>query len=503
MLRSACLLAVALLSGVLATAQSTIQVPSERPTIQAAIYAANDGDTILVAPGTYHELIDYVGKAITIVSTGGPVATIIDTNGMNYWNDIPYAAAVRFVNGEGRGSVLNGFTVTGHIQGGYSAPIWCMDLSPTILNCIVRDNDGGAVGGIYGDAWIEGCTIENNTSNPGYGPGGGGVAGTPTVVSCVIADNISWAGEGGGILALGPCDIIDCVITGNYANDFGRRGGGVYGPARLLGCVITDNLAEYNSGSTMNVGAGVDGALSVTNCTVVGNRLMNYPMTNDGGGITNSGDVVSSIVWGNDDNEIGTGMTGVVEYSCIEGGYAGTGNISSDPMFTDAVSFDFSLQLGSPCIDTGDPGTLDPDDTRVDMGALFFPQYLAFATLRYGTAGGTVNSYGHVANPVIGADWTAQVNANGHSGAPTVTVIVGFAGGSSPIPTPMGDILVDPTSALIFTTIAVPDGAGIGHHSLAIPLEYGLIGGTVYTQAAAIESGAIELANGWDLHLGL
>ncbi|TKJ42558.1 hypothetical protein CEE37_02395 [candidate division LCP-89 bacterium B3_LCP] len=58
-------------------------------------------------------------------------------------------------------------------------------------------------------------------------------------------------------------------------------------------------------------------------------------------------------------------------YSCIEGGMTGTGNITDDPMFTD----DYSLQWGSPCIDTGDPlSAYDPDGTIADMGAYPFDQ---------------------------------------------------------------------------------------------------------------------------------
>ena len=61
---------------------TTIHVPTDRRTIQGAIVFAQDGDTILVADGTYTGVgnvnIDFLGKAITVRSENGPEATIID-----------------------------------------------------------------------------------------------------------------------------------------------------------------------------------------------------------------------------------------------------------------------------------------------------------------------------------------------------------------------------------------------------------------------------------------
>jgi len=50
---------------------STINVPKDQPTIQAGINAASNGDTVLVAPGKYVENINFMGKAITVTSSGG------------------------------------------------------------------------------------------------------------------------------------------------------------------------------------------------------------------------------------------------------------------------------------------------------------------------------------------------------------------------------------------------------------------------------------------------
>lgn len=77
-----------------------------------------------------------------------------------------------------------------------------------------------------------------------------------------------------------------------------------------------------------------------------------------------------------------------ITYTCITGGFTGTGNIDADPLFVepsqgDGNSFDglnacWWLQDGSPCIDAGNPDAMynDPDGSRNDMGAFGGPNAL-------------------------------------------------------------------------------------------------------------------------------
>ena len=75
------LLAVIAILAVPAIAISkTIHVPGDYMKIQEAIDAAVDGDTVLVAPGTYVENIKYRGKAIVVKSSHGSEGTVIDGN---------------------------------------------------------------------------------------------------------------------------------------------------------------------------------------------------------------------------------------------------------------------------------------------------------------------------------------------------------------------------------------------------------------------------------------
>ncbi len=60
---------------------STIDVPGDAPTIQAAADVLLNGMTIAVAPGTYNEQVQIVNTDFRIVGTGGAEKTIIDAGG--------------------------------------------------------------------------------------------------------------------------------------------------------------------------------------------------------------------------------------------------------------------------------------------------------------------------------------------------------------------------------------------------------------------------------------
>lgn len=103
-----------------------------------------------------------------------------------------------------------------------------------------------------------------------------------------------------------------------------------------------------------------------------------------GSGVSNCSNslptITNSILWGNSVNPVYNDSTSSssATYSCVQGGYEGTGNISEDPLFVDAANGDVRLQEGSPCIDTGTAedapdvnieGTVRPQGVGFDMGA--------------------------------------------------------------------------------------------------------------------------------------
>ncbi|MHC5024514.1 MAG: hypothetical protein ACYTGG_11520, partial [Planctomycetota bacterium] len=141
-------------------------------TIQVGITAAVTGvDEVEVAPGTYDEVINFLGKAIMVRSAGGPDLTTIDGGGTFH--------VVRCVNGEGSATVLDGFTITGGNANGAGHPYnagggmyIAGGSSPTVRGCVFTANAATDIGGglfVSTDSSVSvtGCEFNGNAANGG------------------------------------------------------------------------------------------------------------------------------------------------------------------------------------------------------------------------------------------------------------------------------------------------------------------------------------------------
>ena len=392
--------------------QNTIHVPADQPTIQAGINAAQNGDTVLVAPGTYNESIDFSGKAITVMSSDGPATTIIDRGARTY--------TVRFQSGELRSSVIQGFT----IQNGGKVPnffsslggIGMTDSAPTIVGNIITRNfcyditssasspliqnneisftlDSGDVCSFAGGAgiWLEsgfdssglpsspgppvviGNTIENNTDSgteDAGDNGGAGIAvwgGVPVIENNIIRGNITQAGTGGGINIVSSDGVI---VAQNliYGNAAGCGGGGVafgFGSSQGLGDVVGFVVNNLIAANTTNRECGFSGGVNGSQVYVWAQASQVEFANNLIIGSTSDPSVFCDPTWyGNlqvftlfDHNDVYNPNGALFAGTCSD--QTGTfGNISADPLFMSASTNNYRLQPGSPAIDQGNNSAL-------------------------------------------------------------------------------------------------------------------------------------------------
>jgi len=258
---------------------------------------------------------------------------------------------------------ISGNTSSFYIYGG---GITCRNSSPIIKGCIVSDNSSAVDGGgicCYKDSssyntepTIQGCTISGNSASDD----GGGIYSTseayPIIKGCTISENTA-SGKGGGIyLSRIRKTIENCTISGNSAGN----GGGIYlyrdyysGDRKIQNCIISGNKASGYGGGIYCYERRY--LIILQNCTISGNSAVS-----NGGGIYSRSPltVVNTILWGNSTEVAGTYT---ITYSCIKGGYTGTGNISSDPLFAMPIDHNlapttagnFYIQSVSPCKNAG------------------------------------------------------------------------------------------------------------------------------------------------------
>ena len=133
----------------------TLQVPEQYSTIQSAIDASSDGDSISIAAGTYNEALSTDGKAIALFGRDGASSTTIDASGLN-------GSAIKCMNGEDSGTIIASLTLTGGT--GTINPVWetlhgggifIYQASPIVVNCVITGNTAEYVGG---GAWVQDST---------------------------------------------------------------------------------------------------------------------------------------------------------------------------------------------------------------------------------------------------------------------------------------------------------------------------------------------------------
>lgn len=324
---------------------ATINVPFDYATIQEAIDASSNGDHILVAPNTYNERINFLGKAITVQSTLGPLVTTIDGGNIG--------PVVLFNNNDT--SVLDGFTITnGYVGGaGSGAGIKISKSSPTVKNNIITGNTAN-----MGAGGIEVITNSGTTANP-------------KITDNIISSNTGYLG------AAICCSRSNMTLSRNIIKQ---------NQATIHGNIIQvyENCNVYSDNNIICDNEVLTEAFAAfriygSNWYSINDTFVNNiaPEGSTGGyGLEVSGlptkapignlSLINSIIWNNGDQEeihvfqqgnttvLGRAENVNIQIPASTGPMQWYGvNINSDPLFKNQANMDYKLTVNSPCIDAG------------------------------------------------------------------------------------------------------------------------------------------------------
>lgn len=219
-------------------------------TVQAAIDAANDGDTLTICSGQFTEDIS-IGKNLTLAAVAGGEITLEGTGARSVVSvpDIDAAVNITLRNvtiAKGTGTLVEGVRSGGGIYFENTGGL-------NLIECNVAENTADAGGGIYCLS-TQNLTLIDTTVYKNQATTGGGIFASATTQldgKTDIFDNT--AENGGGIYS--EIELLlsnGARVEGNTAT---ADGGGIYGDGNSISIdrsFVTGNVAGGNGGGIFN-----------------------------------------------------------------------------------------------------------------------------------------------------------------------------------------------------------------------------------------------------------
>ncbi|MCW5768704.1 MAG: right-handed parallel beta-helix repeat-containing protein [Phycisphaeraceae bacterium] len=302
-------------------AAADLFVPAQYPTIQAAVNAAVNGDTILIAPGSYYENITLGTKGINLRSTSSAADTIL--------YPLTGGSVISLAGTVGQ-ATLDGLTIRDGVSTGSGAGILAANANLRLISCILLSNESGDAPGaaLYASAStisLESCEVLDNQAVlfEQTTVAGGAISvvnSTLTAIQSYFSGNLSFEIGGAALGASGNSSVtIDqCTFETNAASSeivFGTSltfgGGGAILVRDNTSLTINDttfqnNLATRGSGTVRTI--SLTGPVLIENSRFIANR------TSGGGGlslsISVSGITVRDTIFRDNDASLGTGGSG-------------------------------------------------------------------------------------------------------------------------------------------------------------------------------------------------
>lgn len=238
-------------------------------------------------------------------------------------------------------SILGGFAGTSETQAAQRD--WAAN--PTILN---PAGAGRAVDiGAVPNATIDGFTITGGLAGSGAGVRSAAIE--TTIANCIIRNNTSTGVGGAGVHLLNPgtgTRLVNCLFVANNAQGTGRGAAVLIDQSAsgvlIANCTATGNTSAAPDSGTVTVTAGAPSII---------NTIVSF---NPGAGIVASPG--ASPLVSNCNLFANTGADAL-------GAFVPTAPIAGDPLFTNAGASDFTLDVGSPCLDRGTTSQPPPEFT--------------------------------------------------------------------------------------------------------------------------------------------